>query len=127
MRLHLVRTDPVQQIAAEPETLEALKAALSPLTRPPQATPEVITYHAAHGFGWPLVADAAITPGVIHCRPTPGATPSLSAAEVMEYMRALTPADPIGEQPCALCAHARGWHDGLCTCGCTNYTVPTEG
>ncbi|WP_097866550.1 hypothetical protein [Streptomyces sp. rh34] len=126
MYLYLVRTDPVQQIAAEPDTLEALTAALSPRTQPPQATPEVITYHAAHGFGWPLVADPTITPGVIHCRPTPGAAPPLSATEVMEYMRALMPADPIREQPCALCTHARSWHDGLCACGCTNFTDPTE-
>lgn len=99
MHLRLVRTDPIQQIAAEPDTLEALKTALSPYTRPPQAAPEVITYHAAHGFGWPLVSDPTITPGIVHCRPTPGATPPLSGTEVMEYIRALMPDDPIREQP----------------------------
>lgn len=99
MHLRLVRTDPVQQIAAEPDTLEALKTALSPHTQPPQAAPELINLHTAQGFGWPLVPDLTLLPGIVHCRPTPGAAPTLGCADIEEYMRALMPTDPTGEQP----------------------------
>ncbi|WP_405611273.1 hypothetical protein [Streptomyces sp. NBC_01508] len=85
MDLYLMRTDPVQEIAAEPAALDALTAALSPHTQPPQAAPDLIAHHAVHGFGWPLVPDPALPPGIVHCRPAP--TARLSEAE-MEDIKA---------------------------------------
>ncbi|MER7813832.1 hypothetical protein [Streptomyces sp. NPDC096153] len=75
MELYLVRTDPVQQIAAEPDTLRQLLAALRPETQPAQAAPELIDA-CRNGFtGWPLVRDSSLPPGVVHCRPTPPPLP----------------------------------------------------
>jgi hypothetical protein len=89
MQIHLVRFDPVQEIAAEPATLDALRDILRPKMVEPRATPELLA--AAQLTGWPLVVDETIPPGYVHCRPTPGAPPPLSAEEITEYLRALTP------------------------------------
>ncbi|MFE1205670.1 hypothetical protein ACFW5V_28700 [Streptomyces sp. NPDC058762] len=88
MKLHLVRIDPVQEIAAEPGTLDLLRDILRPKDDEPRADPELLT--AARLTGWPLVYDDSLEPGVVHCRPTPGAPPPLSVEEITEYMRALT-------------------------------------
>ncbi|MFE0036806.1 hypothetical protein [Streptomyces sp. NPDC059015] len=70
MDLYLVRTDPVQEIAADPETLDRLITALRPETQPAQATPELIDAFRNGFFGWPLVRDTSLRPGVVHCRPS---------------------------------------------------------
>ncbi|MFD8234029.1 hypothetical protein ACFV20_19375 [Streptomyces sp. NPDC059696] len=90
MKLYFVRVDPVQEIAAEPGTLDLLRDILRPKDHEPRADPELLA--AARLTGWPLVSDHTIEPGVVHCRPTPGAPPPLSVEEITEYMRALMPA-----------------------------------
>ena len=89
MELFFVRTDPVQEIAAEPATLDLLKDILRPKTVEPRATPELLA--AARSCGWPLVYDDTLRPGIVHCRPTPGAPAPPSAAEMLEYFRRLMP------------------------------------
>ncbi|MER6235922.1 DUF6085 family protein [Streptomyces clavifer] len=55
-----------------------------------------------------------------------------AASTLLEEQRGMTtvtskPDPPVSlAMPCALCGHARSWHDGLCTCGCTNFTAPKE-
>ncbi|MGW5175872.1 hypothetical protein ACWERY_16110 [Streptomyces sp. NPDC004082] len=90
MKLLVIRIDPVQQIAAEPGTLDLLCDILRPKAIEPRATPELVG--AARLTGWPLVYDETIPPGEVHCRPTPGAPPPMSAEEITEFMRALMPA-----------------------------------
>jgi hypothetical protein len=70
MQLHLIRTDPVQEIAAEPATLELLITALDEATQPRLSSPELITA-CRSGLGWPLVPDESICPGAVHLRPVP--------------------------------------------------------
>lgn len=89
MDLLFVRTDPVQEIAAEPATLDYLRDVLRPKVVEPRATPELLA--AARMTGWPLVYDDTIRPGYVHCRPTPGAPAPLSAAETLDYFRRLMP------------------------------------
>ncbi|MBC2903172.1 hypothetical protein [Streptomyces cupreus] len=91
MEILFVRTDPVQEIAAESGTLDYLKDVLRPKTVEPRATPEFL--EAARSCDWPLAYDETLRPGIVHCRPTPAAAPPLSVAEIEEYMRALMPAD----------------------------------
>lgn len=88
MELLFVRTDPVQEIAAEPATLDYLRDALRPKADEPRAAPELLD--VARLTGWPLVYDDTIRPGYVHCRPTPGAPAPLSAAESLDYFRRLT-------------------------------------
>ena len=92
MEILFVRTDPVQEIAADPATLDLLKDILRPKDDEPRASPEFLA--AARLSGWPLVYDATLRPGVVHCRPTPGA-PSLSvevlAEWIAEWMRTVPP------------------------------------
>ncbi|GAA3718018.1 hypothetical protein [Streptomyces tremellae] len=66
MHLLLIRIDRIQQIAAEPATLDALKTALSPHTQPPQTAPELPGSLAA----WPLVADPNVPASYVRCSPT---------------------------------------------------------
>ncbi|MGW4670109.1 hypothetical protein [Streptomyces sp. NPDC004324] len=89
MKLFFLRIDPIQEIAAEPATLALLADILHPKEHEPRADPEVLA--AARLTGWPLVYDDKIPPGEVHCRPTPGAPPPLTAAEITEYLRALMP------------------------------------
>lgn len=87
MELLFVRTEPVQEIAAEPATLDLLIDILRPKEDEPRATPELLT--AARAVGWPLVYDATIRPGYVHCRPSsPDAVPPPSVEEMTEYFRA---------------------------------------
>jgi hypothetical protein len=97
VELFFVRTDPVQEVAAEPATLDLLKDILRPKALESRATPEFLD--AARAMDWPLVYDATILPGFVHCRPTPGAPPPLGPAEIQEYWRALVPTDRPREQP----------------------------
>jgi hypothetical protein len=94
MELIFVRTDPIQEIAAEPATLDLLKDILRPKAEEPRATPEFLA--AARLMDWPLVYDDTIRPGYVHCRPSsPGAVPPPSSTEIIEYFRALTePKEP---------------------------------
>ncbi|MDX3713415.1 hypothetical protein PV733_31630 [Streptomyces europaeiscabiei] len=88
--LLFIRTDPVQEIAAEPATLDYLRDVLRPKADEPRATPELL--NTARLTGWPLVYDDTILPGYVHCRPTPGAAAPLTADEVLDYFRRLTTA-----------------------------------
>lgn len=92
-----VRADPVQEIAAEPATLDLLKDILRPKDDETRATPELLA--AARAMDWPLVYDETIRPGYVHCRPRPGAPPPLSCGEIEEYWRTLTSGGQNGEQP----------------------------
>jgi hypothetical protein len=89
MDILFVRIDPVQEIAAEPGTLDLLRDILRPKAVEPRASEEFLA--AARLTGWPLVYDEKIPPGYVHCRPTPGAPPPLTDAEVAEYLRVLMP------------------------------------
>lgn len=74
MRLYLRRDDPVQELAAHPDTLAVLVAAL------PKAEPRPGPFGndgLALLTGLPLVPDQDMPVGVIHCRPFP--TPSAPA------------------------------------------------
>lgn len=95
VELLFVRIDPVQEIAAEPATLDLLRDILRTKEHEPRATPELLA--TARLTGWPLVYDEKIPPGYVHCRPTPGAPPPLTVAEIEEYLRALIPTDQTRE------------------------------
>lgn len=89
MDLSFVRTDPVQEIAAEPATLDLLMDVLRPKAVEPRATPEFL--NTARTCGWPLVYDETIRPGYVHCRPSsPDAVAPPEAGEVIDYFRRLT-------------------------------------
>lgn len=72
MRLYLVRDEPVQEIAAHPDTLAQLVAAL-PKAQPPTAAPGSVGSPdpLAVLLGLPLVPDAQMGPGIVHLRPYP--------------------------------------------------------
>lgn len=91
MELLFIRTEPVQEVAAERATLDYLIDVLRPKAVETRATPEFLS--AARMTDWPLVYDDTLLPGYVHCRPTPGAAPPLSAAEVLDYFNRLAP-DP---------------------------------
>lgn len=97
MELLFIRTEPVQEVAAERATLDYLIEVLRPKAVETRATPEFLS--AARLTDWPLVYDDTILPGYVHCRPTPGTPPPPTAAEIEEYMRALMPPDPTEEPP----------------------------
>jgi hypothetical protein len=69
MKLHLFRTDPAQEIAAEPITLALLEDILRPKDVETRAAPEVL--EAWRTSGLPLVPDDSLRPGVVHVRPHP--------------------------------------------------------
>ncbi|MFE2311639.1 hypothetical protein ACFXC8_00310 [Streptomyces sp. NPDC059441] len=94
MEILFVRIDPVQEIAAEPATLDTLIDILRPKAVEPRATPEFLAM--ARACDWPLVYDEKIPPGYVHCRPTPGALPPLRAAEIADYLRVLMPKEQPG-------------------------------
>ncbi|MFE2967553.1 hypothetical protein ACFXKC_28545 [Streptomyces sp. NPDC059340] len=94
MELYFVRFDPVQEVAAEPATLDTLIDILRPKAVEPRASEEFLAM--ARGCNWPLVYDEKIPPGYVHCRPTPGARPPLTAEQIADYLRALTPQEQSG-------------------------------
>jgi hypothetical protein len=95
MELYFVRTDPVQEVAAEPATLDTLIDILRPKAVELRATPELLA--AARLTGWPLVYDESLTPGTVHCRPnSPDAVEPPTPAEVRDYLRALMPKEQPG-------------------------------
>jgi len=86
-----IRTDPVQEIAAEPGTLDYLADVLRPKAVEPRATPELLA--VARLTGWPLVYDDTIRPGYVHCRPSrPDAAEGPSVEELLAYFQRLMPA-----------------------------------
>ncbi|MFH9823040.1 hypothetical protein [Streptomyces bobili] len=88
MKLYFVRTDPVQEVAAEPATLDLLTDILRPKAVEPRATPEFLS--TARSLGWPLVYDEKLPAGVVHCRPSsPDAVEPPTLAEVEGYLAAL--------------------------------------
>ncbi|MCX5522620.1 hypothetical protein OG342_07045 [Streptomyces bobili] len=111
MDLYFVRTDPVQQIAAEPATLDLLLDILRPKAVEQRAAPELLA--AVRACDWPLVYDETLRPGIVHCRPMPGAGPPPTGQELAEWMRALAPSSQreLGDGPsvaeCA--ANDRRW------------------
>lgn len=83
MEIYFVRLDPVQEVAAEPATLDLLMDILRPkATVEHRATPELLT--AARATGWPLVYDDTIPPGYVHCRPS---SPRAFPPPVLQEMR----------------------------------------
>lgn len=85
--LRFIRIDPVQEIAAEPATLDLLRDILRAKDHEPRATPELLA--AARLTGWPLVYDEEIPPGYVHCRPTPGAPPPSTTQQITDFVQAL--------------------------------------
>ena len=70
MKLYLVRTDPVHEVAAHPDTLELLIEMLKNQARaaPPALGESVL-------FGWSLVPDPTLRRDVVHLRPHPRPEP----------------------------------------------------
>jgi hypothetical protein len=69
MQIHLFRTDPAQEIAAESKTLALLEDILRPKGAETRAAPEVLEAWRASGL--PLVEDGSLRPGFVHVRPHP--------------------------------------------------------
>lgn len=67
MRLYLIREEPVQEIAAHPDTLAELVAALLKATPGPDPWPGRSSIGPLSGL--PLVQDPALAPGLVHLRP----------------------------------------------------------
>jgi hypothetical protein len=87
VKIYIVRIDPVQEVAAERATLDRFTDLLSRHAVEPEPTPGLLT--AARTFGWLLKYDDSIPPGIVLCRPTPGAEPPPSPEEIERYLRAL--------------------------------------
>lgn len=85
--LRFIWTDPVQEIAAEPATLDQLCDTLRPKDDEPQPAPELLA--TARLTGLPLVYDDRVPPGDVHCRPTPGAPPPPTRQQITDLMQAL--------------------------------------
>jgi hypothetical protein len=94
VKLTVVTTEPVQQIAAEPATLDALTASLR-ATLTERFNEPITTGEIGSMWGLPLVTDPDLPPGEVHMRPTPGAPPPPTPEELAAYLAAcaaLTPA-----------------------------------
>ncbi|MFI0233125.1 hypothetical protein [Streptomyces sp. NPDC017086] len=87
--LHFVRIDPVQEIAAEPATLDLLRDILRPKAVEPRATPELLA--AAWATGWPLVYDPDLPPGMVQCRPSSRGSGTPPTPDDFRLLRALMP------------------------------------
>lgn len=70
MRFFLIRTDPVHELAAHPDTLQQLTEMLE---QQPQAVPPALGDSVF--FGWSLVPDPSLRRDVIHLRPHPRPKP----------------------------------------------------
>ncbi|MFF9002642.1 hypothetical protein ACF1GW_35535 [Streptomyces achromogenes] len=89
MEFLFVRTEPVQEIAAEPATLDLLINILRPKEDEPRATPELLA--AAWATGWPLVYDADLPPGMVQCRPSGRGSGIPPTPDDFRLLRALMP------------------------------------
>jgi len=70
VKLTVVTIEPVQQVAAEPGTLDQLTADLRAQLGARLELP-VASDQIGDLFGWPLVPDATLPPGFVHLRPHP--------------------------------------------------------
>lgn len=70
MKLLLVTIEPVQQVAAEPSTLDVFTAALRAQQRERIEQPGM-TGQLGSILGWPLVADPGLPRGLVYLRPHP--------------------------------------------------------
>jgi hypothetical protein len=68
VKLTIIATDPVEEIAAEPATLDQLTASLRATLTERFGQP-VTTGEIGAVRGFPLVTDQALLPGVVHLRP----------------------------------------------------------
>lgn len=70
MKVYLIRTEPVQEVAAHPDTLELLIQRLKDHARPaPPALGDSLF------FGWSLVRDPTLARDIVHLRPHPRLEP----------------------------------------------------
>lgn len=90
MKLTVVTTQPVQEIAAEPATLDALTASLR-ATLTERLNETVTTGEIGSMRGFPLVNDPGLPPGEVHMRPTPGAPPPPTADELAAMLAYFAP------------------------------------
>lgn len=74
MKVYLIRTEPVQEVAAHPDTLQLLIQRLKDDARP--APPEL---GDSLFFGWSLVPDPTLARDIVHLRPYPRPTPPAPA------------------------------------------------
>jgi hypothetical protein len=70
VKLYLIRTDPVHELAAHPDTLELLIEMLKSQNR---AVPPALGDSGL--FGWSLVPDPSLRRDVVHLRPHPRPEP----------------------------------------------------
>lgn len=93
MKLFLITVDPVQQVAAEPDTLDELKAALRP-QRPARTERPAVGGQFGSLTDLPLVADPVLPRGFVYLRPHPRRpTPSPQEATRAVTVLAPEPAD----------------------------------
>lgn len=90
MNLTVVTTEPVQEIAAEPATLEALTASLR-ASLAARINKSLGAGEIGSMWGFPLVTDPDLPPGEVHMRPTPGAPPPPTAEELAAMLAYLAP------------------------------------
>jgi hypothetical protein len=70
VKLYLIRVDPVQQVAAHPDTLELLMKQLKEHAGPAPSGPA-----GSSLLGWPLVPDPAVPRQIVYLRPHPQPAP----------------------------------------------------
>jgi hypothetical protein len=70
VKLYLIRTEPVHELAAHPDTLELL---IEMLKSPARPAPPALGDSAF--FGWSLVPDPTLRRDVVHLRPHPRPEP----------------------------------------------------
>lgn len=70
MKFLIVTIEPIQQVAAEPGTLNQLTASLHAALAERHDQP-VATSQIGNLSGWPLVADPTLPPGLVYLRPFP--------------------------------------------------------
>lgn len=90
MKLTVVTTQPVQEIAAEPTTLYALIVSLR-ATLTERLNQTVATGEIGSMWGLPLVNDPGVPPGEVRLRPTPGAPPPPTADELAAMLAYFAP------------------------------------
>ncbi|MCU1614913.1 MAG: hypothetical protein JWO98_2453 [Frankiales bacterium] len=91
MKLTVISTEPVQEIAAEAATLDVLTASLRARLTKAFGPEPVTTGEIGSLYGFPLVTDPALPPGEVHMRPTPGAPPPASPDEIAAMLAVFSP------------------------------------